>query len=116
MKTYPSQKLTEQSFADSKKQAEDSICKASFYDANYKKERGCDNAQVKTYNGVGKSFDDRAPMKAFNEYMSTGGNVDLESLKKDEVTKFKQDSLQSFALQHGIDLADLKNLVQGDKP
>ena len=48
--------------------------------------------------------------------MSTGGDVDLESLKKNEVTKLKQESLESFAQQHGIDVSDLKNLVQGDKP
>jgi len=109
--TYPSDKLTAQSFIDSQKQAEDSICKASFYDAQFKKERGCDNAQVKTLDGVGLSYDNNPSMKAYREYMS-GGTVDLESLKKQEVTKAQQSSLESFAQQHGIDIADLKNLVQ----
>lgn len=114
--TYPTQKLTDESFAKSQSQAEESICKASFYDAQFKKERGCENAQVKVNDGEGITMDDTEPMIAYRTYMSTGGNVDMESLKKQEVTKYKGQSLEAFANLHGIDLADLKNLVQGDKP
>ena len=114
--TYPSDKLTVQSFIDSQTQAQDYICKASFYDAQFKKERGCENAQEDKYPAiVDNSFKTNPAYRAYTEYMSAG-TVDVESLKKQEVKKALQQSLASFAIQHGIDLADLKNLVQGDKP
>ena len=109
--TYPSDKLTDQSFIDATKQAEDSICSASFYDVQFKKERGFENAQVKTTDGVGISYDNNPSMKKYREYMS-GGTVDVDTLKKNEVTKAHQQSLESFALQHGIDIDELKNLIQ----
>ena len=112
----PTQKLTEQSFLDAKKQAEDSICRASFYDVQFKKERGCENAQEDKYPAiVDNSFKTNTAYRAYVEYMSAG-TVDVETLKKTEVKRAHQESLESFALQHGIDLADLKNLVQGDQP
>jgi len=113
---HPTQKLTEQSFIDAKKQAEDSICRASFYDAQFKKERGCENAITVDYPDiVDNSFKTNPSYRAYVEYMSAG-TVDVETLKKQEVNKAHQQSLASFALQHGIDLAELKNLVQGEQP
>lgn len=113
---YPTQQLTEQSFRDSLTQAEEYICKASFYDVQFKKERGCFNVPVEKYPAiVDNSLKNNPSMRAYTEYRSAG-TVDLDTLKKSEVAKAHQQSLESFAIQHGIDVADLKNLVQGDKP
>ena len=114
--TYPSDKLTDQSFIDAQQKANDSICIASFYDAQFKKERGCENTQEDKYPAIeDNSIKTNPSYRAYVEYMSAG-TVDLETLKKHEVKKALQQSLESFAIQHGIDIADLKNLVQGDQP
>jgi hypothetical protein len=112
----PTQKLTDQSFLDSKQQAEDYICRASFYDAQYKKEQGCSNVAVEQYEPIiDRTISSSIPMRNYVEYMSAG-TVDVETLKKTEVIRAQQQSLETFALLHGIDLADLKNLVQGEQP
>ncbi len=110
--TYPSDKLTEQSFTDSMTQAEKFICKASFYDAQFKKERGCFSVTEEKYPSKESSFGNNPAYRAYTEYMSAG-TVDLETLKRNEVKKSYEQSLSQFAEHHGIDLADLKNLVQG---
>lgn len=115
-KPQPTHSLTSDDIENAEKQANNSICRASFYDAQFKKQAGCENTPAEKYPAiVNKGLDLNPAYKAYKQYMSTG-HVDTQSLKKEQVSKYRQESLESFAQLHGIDIADLKNLVQGDKP
>lgn len=111
LETYPIDRLSEHDFAVAEKQAQEWICEASFYDRQFKTEQGCfDNADWVDYN-LPNPLDFNKSYRDYLEYLSTG-HVDLNTLKKQEVKKALQQSLQSFAQQHNIPIEDLKNLMQ----
>lgn len=101
--------LTPEDYANSAQQAQDQICSHSFYSYQFKQQAGCfPNPTI--VDGAGIAVDTPA-YRAYLLYKSTD-YVDMATLKKAEVEKATQQSLESFALLHGIDIADLKNLVQ----
>ena len=111
LETYPVPRLSEHDFAETDKQAQDWICNASYYDRFFKAQAGCfDNIELEERN-IPNPLDRNPAYTAYKEYMGTG-YVDLETLKKQEVDKANAQSLSSFAQQHGIDIADLQNLIQ----
>jgi len=111
LETYPVPRLSEHDFAETDKQAKEWICSASFYDRNFKDQAGCFDDVVIEDRNLPNPLDRNPAYTAYKEYMNTGF-VSLETLKKQEVEKANAQSLSSFAQQHGIDIADLQNLIQ----
>jgi hypothetical protein len=107
--TYPSQVLTPEIFKETIDSAKTFICNSSHFDYGYKKQTGC--FPTPELIGGGISMADNEAMKKYTAWKSTG-NQNRADLLKAEVEKSIQTSLESFAQQHGIDIADLKNLVQ----
>ena len=110
LETFPVPRLDEHDFVKAEQQAQEWICSASYYDRFFKAEQGCFDEVVLEERNISNPLDRNSSYTAYKEYLSTG-HVDLDSLKKQEVDKANAQSLQSFALQHGIDIAALKNLV-----
>ena len=111
LETYPVPRLNDHDFAEADKQAKEWICNASLYDRHFKSVQGCFDDVVLEERNISNPLDRNPAYTNYKEYMSTG-YVDLQSLKDREVEKAHVQSLESFALQHGIDVAELKNLIQ----
>jgi hypothetical protein len=106
---YKTHDLTPEDYANSAQQAQDQICGHSFYSNQYKRDAGC-FADIEELNGKGIEVNTPA-YRAYLLYKATD-YVDINTLKHAEEERIIQESLKSFAERMGIDLADLKNLVQ----
>ncbi len=106
---FSTHELTPADYENSRTQAQNTICGHSYYSKEFKQNNGCFPNPV-IIPGAGIAVDTPG-YRAYLLYKSTDF-VDIATLKKAEVEKAHEQSLESFALQHGIDLADLKNLVQ----
>jgi len=106
---YNTHELTPEDYANANQKAKDQICSHSFYSSQYKRDAGC-FADIEELDGKGIQVNTEA-YRAYLLYKATD-YVDINTLKKAEVDKAQTQSLEQFALQHGIDIADLKNLVQ----
>lgn len=111
LETYPVPRLNDHDFAETDKQAQEWICTASFYDRQFKDQAGCFDDVVIEDRNLPNPLDRNPAYTAYKEYRNTGF-VPLETLKKQEIEKANAQSLSSFAQQHGIDIADLQNLIQ----
>ena len=106
---FNTHELSPEDYANSERKAKNTICGHSYYSKEFKENNGCFPNPV-IIPGAGIAVDTPG-YRAYLLYKSTDF-VDIATLKKAEVEKAIAQSLESFALQHGIDLADLKNLVQ----
>jgi hypothetical protein len=105
--TYPSQKLTKESFEGSIDQAEAWICSSSFYDYEFKKSHNCYPVEINEAGGI-DPCEGNLVCSAYYNYLKDG-YADLSKMKKQEAIRALSSTADSFAEEQGIDKADLKN-------
>ncbi len=111
---YNTHELTPEDYDIAAQKAKDAICGHSFYSKEFKQNNGCFPDPV-IIPGAGIMVDSPA-YRAYLLYKATDF-VDLETLKKEQVEIALKKTADSFALEQGIDPADLKNWLaeQRDK-
>lgn len=105
---YNTHELTPEDYANAEQKAQDAICGHSFYSKEFKQNAGCFPNPV-IVEGAGIDLYKDGPLKAYKQYMESGGWVDLATLKQEQIEIALQKTADSFAQEQGIDPADLKN-------
>ena len=103
---FSTHELTPADYENSRAQAQDTICGHSYYSKEFKQNNGCFPNPV-IIPGAGIMVDSPA-YRAYLLYKATD-YVDLDTLKKQQVEIALKKTADSFALEQGIDPADLKN-------
>ena len=103
---FSTHELTPADYENSRTQAQETICGHSYYSKEFKENNGCFPDKV-IIPGSGIMVDSPA-YRAYLLYKATD-NVDMATLKKQQVEIALSKTADSFALEQGIDPADLKN-------
>lgn len=103
---YNTHELTPEDYEIAAQKAKDAICGHSFYSKEFKQNNGCFPDPV-IIPGAGIMVDSPA-YRAYLLYKATDF-VDMDTLKKQQVEIALKKTADSFALEQGIDPADLKN-------
>ena len=119
LKQYPQDApLTEDDLDAEEQTSIQYICGESYFDDNFKRSVGCtfEKAPIVGFADRVNPLDQNpAYVNAQEYYKSDGQYVDLDSLKRNEVTKSRAMSAQAFGEQHDLtdeELAILLNMIQ----
>ena len=112
LQPFSTHALTPADYENANQKALDTICGHSYYSKEFKQNAGCFPDKV-IIPGAGIAVDTPA-YRAYLLYKSTD-YVDIATLKKEQVELALKKTADSFALEQGIDPADLKNWLAAQR-